>query len=51
MITALTLTNGTITVILDNGAQILTARNDHPKWNEILEAYNPTFHPLCKPKL
>ena len=39
MITALTLTNGTITVILDNGAQILTARNDHPKWNEILEAY------------
>lgn len=39
MITAMSLTNGTLTVILDNGAQILTARTDHPKWNEIVEAF------------
>ncbi len=38
-ITAGTLTNGTLTLILDDGAQILTARNDHPKWNEIMEAF------------
>ena len=38
-ITAGTLTNGTLTLILDDGAQILTARNDHPKWNEIIEAF------------
>lgn len=35
----MTLTNGTLTVIVDNGAQILTAQSDHPKWNEILDAY------------
>ena len=39
MITAMTLTNGTLTVIIDNGAQILSARNDHPRWAEILECY------------
>lgn len=39
MITAMSLTNGTLTVIRDNGAEILTARNDHPKWTEIVEAY------------
>lgn len=38
-INAMTLTNGTLTVIVDNGAQILTAQSDHPKWNEILDAY------------
>jgi acyl carrier protein len=39
MITAMSLTNGTLTVIRDNGAEILTARNDHPRWAEIVEAY------------
>lgn len=39
MITAMSLTNGTLTVIIDNGSQILTARNDHPRWSEILDAY------------
>lgn len=39
MITAMSLTNGTLTVVLDAGAQILTARNDHPKWKEIVEAF------------
>ena len=39
MITAMSLTNGTLTVIRDNGAEILTARNDHPRWNDIVEAY------------
>ena len=39
MITAMSLTNGTLTVILDNGAGILTARNDHPKWKEIVDAF------------
>ena len=38
-ITAMTLTNGTLTIIIDNGSQILTARSDHPKWNEIKTAY------------
>lgn len=38
-ITAMSLTNGTLTVVMDNGSNILTARNDHPKWNDILEAY------------
>lgn len=38
-INAMTLTNGTLTIIVDSGAQILTARADHPKWNEILDAY------------
>lgn len=39
MITAMSLTNGTLTVILDSGAEILTARNDHPKWAEISAAF------------
>lgn len=39
MITAMSLTNGTLTVILDNGASILTARNDHPRWEDIVKAY------------
>lgn len=39
MITAMSLTNGTLTVILNNGSEILTARNDHPKWNDILNAF------------
>lgn len=39
MITAMSLTNGTLTVVIDCGAEILTARNDHPKWNEIVEAF------------
>lgn len=39
MITGSTLVNGTITVIIDNGKQILTARTDHPKWNEIVTAF------------
>jgi len=38
-ITASTLTNGTLTVVIDNGSQILTARNDHPRWSDIIEAY------------
>ena len=39
MITAMSLTNGTLTAIIDGGAEIRTARSDHPKWAEILEAY------------
>ena len=39
MITAQSLTNSSLTVIIDNGAEILTARNDHPKWNDILSAF------------
>lgn len=39
MITAMSLTNGTLTVVLDCGAEILTARNDHPKWTQIVEAF------------
>lgn len=38
-ITAMSLTNGTLTVILDNGNEILTARNDHPKWERIVDAF------------
>lgn len=38
-INAMTLTNGTLTVIVDNGAQILTAREDHPKWIDLYDAY------------
>jgi acyl carrier protein len=37
MITALSLTLDTLTVILDNGAQIVPVRSDNPKWKEILE--------------
>ncbi len=39
MITTLSLTNGTLTVIVDNGANILPVRNDHPRWNELMELY------------
>jgi hypothetical protein len=39
MITAMSLTNGTLNVIFDNGAEILTARSDQPNWNEIISAY------------
>ena len=39
MITAKSLTNGTLTVIIDNGNEIHTARSDRPKWTEILAAY------------
>jgi len=39
MITAMSLTNGTLILVMDNGAEILTARNDHPKWTEIIEAF------------
>lgn len=39
MITASTLSNNTLTVIIDNGKQILTATKDHPKWNELVTAY------------
>jgi hypothetical protein len=39
MITAMLLTNGTLTVILDSGAEILTARNDHPRWTDIIAAF------------
>jgi len=38
-ITAMSLTNGTLTVIIDNGASILTARADHPRWDDLIEAY------------
>jgi len=39
MITASTLSNNMLTVVIDNGKQILTAPKSHPKWEEILEAY------------
>lgn len=39
MITALSLTNGTLTVIIDNGAKVIPIRNDNPKWNELIEVY------------
>ena len=43
-ITASSLTNGTLTVIVDDGANIITARKDHPKWNELQEAYKSENH-------
>ena len=39
MITAMSLTNGTLTLILDGGSEILTAREDNPRWTEIKEAF------------
>jgi len=48
MITAMSLTNGTLTVIIDNGTKILTARNDHPKWNEIVDAFKAENEPLLQ---
>ena len=38
-ITAMSLTNGTLILVVDNGAEILIARNDHPKWTEIIAAF------------
>lgn len=40
MITASTLSNNTLTVILDNGDQILSATKDHPQWSELVNAYS-----------
>lgn len=37
--TAMSLTNRTLTVVIDSGKEILTARNDHPHWNDILIAF------------
>ena len=45
MITAMSLTNGTLTVVRDGGAEILTARNDHPRWNDILAAFKARNEP------
>lgn len=39
MITAMSLTNGTLTVIIDNGANIIPVRNDNPRWAELIELY------------
>jgi len=39
MITASSLINETLTLIIDNGKQILTAKSDHPKWNELRDAF------------
>ena len=39
MITAQSLVNETITLIIDNGKQIITAKSDHPKWSEIRSAF------------
>jgi hypothetical protein len=38
-ITAMSLTNGTLTVIVDNGDKILTAKRDHPAWDKLVESY------------
>lgn len=35
----MSLTNGTLTVVLDGGKEILTRRNDQPKWDEVVAAY------------
>ena len=37
MITTLSLTNASLTVIVDNGAKIISIRNDNPKWSELIE--------------
>lgn len=55
MITSSLLANDTLTVILDNGMEIKTARADHPKWNDILAAYkvspiNPILENLLSMK-
>lgn len=34
----MTLTNGSLTVIFNNN-EVVMARNDHPKWNDIISAY------------
>jgi len=39
MITSSSLVNETLTLIIDNGKQILTAKSDHPKWENIKLAF------------
>jgi hypothetical protein len=39
MITAKSLINETITLIIDNGKQIITAKSDHPRWLSIRDAF------------
>ena len=39
MITAKSLINQTITLIIDNGKQIITAKSDHPRWQSIRAAF------------
>ena len=39
MITASSLINETLTLIIDNGKKILTAKSDHPKWKELQDAF------------
>jgi hypothetical protein len=39
MITARSLINETITLIIDNGKQIITAKSDHPRWESIRSAF------------
>ena len=39
MITARSLINETITLIIDNGKQIITAKSDHPRWESIRDAF------------
>ena len=38
-ITAKSIVNETITLIIDNGKQIITAKSDHPKWQSIRDAF------------
>ena len=38
-ITSSSLVNETLTLIIDNGKKILTAKSDHPKWLELKAAY------------
>ena len=38
-ITASSLVNETLTLIIDNGKKVLTAKSDNPRWHDILEAY------------
>jgi acyl carrier protein len=39
MITASSLSNNTLTIVLDNGKQILSATKDHPHWADLINAY------------
>lgn len=38
MITSTLVTNGTLTVVFDNGAEIVPVRSDHPRWKDIIAA-------------
>ena len=40
MITATSLTNGTLQVVLDNGKQIISVRNDDARWKDAIAALN-----------